>query len=207
MSQPKFASDSRTAEATRKRILSCSLSQFSHAGFEGVSMRSVASSVGVTPAALYYHFPDKETLYLCVVEYCFNKHVYKALIEAEKYEDAWQRLEVFIHSFVNILTKKRQFQRLMQWVLLDTNKKRIQALANNLFTPFFDRLTHMIKEIQPNGDSHMLVVSLLGLAVFPFETINVRRVMPDYDSTQEHSDKLTNHIMTLLRQGLMGSTL
>lgn len=58
MTQP---TPSRTAG--RDKILDASLPLFAAAGFQGVSMRDVASAVGSTPAALYYHFPDKEQLY------------------------------------------------------------------------------------------------------------------------------------------------
>lgn len=37
-------------------------------------MRDVASKSELTPAALYYHFKDKEALYLKSVMYAFEKN-------------------------------------------------------------------------------------------------------------------------------------
>ena len=47
-------------------------------------MRDVAVAVGLTPAALYYHFSDKEQLYVDAVGYAFREvtGVLKSAIEA-----------------------------------------------------------------------------------------------------------------------------
>jgi AcrR family transcriptional regulator len=41
---------------------------FMRDGFRGISMRQIAEAVGVTKAALYYHFRDKEELFVAIVE-------------------------------------------------------------------------------------------------------------------------------------------
>ena len=62
-------------DITHERILNCSIVLFARSGFHGVSMRQVAVAVGVTVAALYYHFKDKETLYLTAVKHIFNNRL------------------------------------------------------------------------------------------------------------------------------------
>ncbi len=37
-------------------------------GYRGLSMREIAQAVGVSKAALYYHFKDKEQLFLAILE-------------------------------------------------------------------------------------------------------------------------------------------
>jgi AcrR family transcriptional regulator len=58
------------AETTHSRaaILKAAQHLFMQDGFRGISMRQIAEAVGVTKAALYYHFHDKEELYVAVVE-------------------------------------------------------------------------------------------------------------------------------------------
>lgn len=51
-------------ESSRDRIIVHSLSLFSARGYHGVSMNDIAQSVGITKAALYYHFDDKESLFI-----------------------------------------------------------------------------------------------------------------------------------------------
>ncbi len=60
---------------TRRRILDAARQLFIAKGFKGVSMRDVAEVVKVTPAALYYHFPQgKEDLFIEVVKHMFDEY-------------------------------------------------------------------------------------------------------------------------------------
>ena len=47
------------APRTRERILDAALTQFADKGFEATSMREIAEQLGITKAALYYHFDSK----------------------------------------------------------------------------------------------------------------------------------------------------
>lgn len=47
---------------TRDRIFLAARSLFDKEGMEGLSMRRLAASVGITPMAIYKHFPDKAAL-------------------------------------------------------------------------------------------------------------------------------------------------
>ena len=50
------------AADTRRRILAVALEQFSTHGYAGTSMRDIAETMGMTKAALYYHFESKEQI-------------------------------------------------------------------------------------------------------------------------------------------------
>ena len=54
----------RTAEVgnTRERILQVALDLFGRQGYSGTSIRDIANRMGMTKAAVYYHFPSKENL-------------------------------------------------------------------------------------------------------------------------------------------------
>ena len=54
----------RAAEAgnTRERILQVALDLFGRQGYSGTSIRDIANRMGMTKAAVYYHFPAKENL-------------------------------------------------------------------------------------------------------------------------------------------------
>ena len=53
---------------SRAAILEAAKLLFMQEGFRGISMRQIAEAVGVTKAALYYHFKDKEELFVAIVE-------------------------------------------------------------------------------------------------------------------------------------------
>jgi len=57
-----------TAEAasTRERILDVALDLFIEKGFDGTSLREIAERLGVTKAALYYHFASKDDILMAL---------------------------------------------------------------------------------------------------------------------------------------------
>ena len=55
------------AGSTRDRILGVALELFRERGYEGTSIRDIAERMGMTKAAVYYHFPSKEELLVDVL--------------------------------------------------------------------------------------------------------------------------------------------
>ncbi len=51
---------------TRERILDAALDLFIEQGFDGTSLRQIAEKLGVTKAALYYHFESKDDILLAL---------------------------------------------------------------------------------------------------------------------------------------------
>ncbi len=57
-----------SAVGTRARILDAARELFADRGYAGTSMRDLADELGMTKAALYYHFPGKAQILLALVE-------------------------------------------------------------------------------------------------------------------------------------------
>jgi AcrR family transcriptional regulator len=53
---------------THERILDVALRLFAERGFAGTSIRDIADELGVTKAALYYHFASKDAIFAELVE-------------------------------------------------------------------------------------------------------------------------------------------
>ncbi len=68
---------------TADRILSAARTLFEREGAAAVSMRRVADAVGVTPMAIYRHFPNREALLKRISDDSFNEiaHHWNALRE------------------------------------------------------------------------------------------------------------------------------
>lgn len=194
-----------SAETTRARILQQSLPLFAESGFDGVSMRQVAAATGLTTAALYYHFPDKEQLYLAVVEDCFAQQVNPLLPAAGQREgDPWLQLEAFVTAFMELLMAEPHFQRLMQWVALDRDEVRARHMTERVFEPFFHGLVDLVPDAQNVEDRHFLAVAIMGLMVFPFETQVARQWLPGFQSPVSTPARQVDRIMGLLKNGVTG---
>jgi AcrR family transcriptional regulator len=188
---------------TREEILGLSASLFATRGFDGVSMRDIALAVGVTPAALYYHFSDKTQLCLDAVGYAFEEKMgpLKAILDGAG--NPWDRLESFVVQFTRMLAREENFRRLIQWVLLDSDEQRLQSLADQVFRDLFNALRHLAGEIAPGHDPQPLVISVIGLVIYPFETRSVRRFLPGYQRQHEDPKAIARHVVGLMRNGLV----
>jgi len=54
------------AASTRERILNVALELFTEKGFDGASLREIAERLGVTKAAIYYHFASKDDILMAL---------------------------------------------------------------------------------------------------------------------------------------------
>lgn len=59
----------RNADSTRRDILDATLELFSRRGYRGTTIAAVAEVVGITDAAVLYHYPTKLDLFDAVVEH------------------------------------------------------------------------------------------------------------------------------------------
>ncbi len=57
-----MSSGARGGDSTRSRIQDVALALFTENGYEATSLREIAERLGVTKAALYYHFKTKEDI-------------------------------------------------------------------------------------------------------------------------------------------------
>lgn len=187
-------------------ILRLAIPLFAQSGFNGVSMRSVADTVGVTPAALYHHFRDKEQLYLETMSYAFADKIVavRALLKAPA--DALGLLEMLIRWLAETLHAETEFRKLLQWVLLDANSDRTVRLVQSTFEELFAILQNLNDGFRRRFDPHLLSISLIGLVVYHFETSAVRKILPGHRPEHDQPETLVRHLMQLLRPALLSPT-
>jgi AcrR family transcriptional regulator len=65
--QPTPAAPAPRPGSRRDQILDAAMQCFASAGFRGTTTREIASRVGLTEAALYRHFANKEALYAAII--------------------------------------------------------------------------------------------------------------------------------------------
>jgi|LSQX01.3.fsa_nt_gb AcrR family transcriptional regulator len=53
---------------TKKAVIYHALALFSDRGYDGVSMRDIASAVGIKAASLYNHFKSKEDIFMSIID-------------------------------------------------------------------------------------------------------------------------------------------
>jgi AcrR family transcriptional regulator len=99
----------RPRGSTRERILDVALELFGEQGYENTSLRDIADRLGVTKAALYYHFERKEDILL---ELHLRVHALgrDALDELAGLNDAQERADAWpgvLNRFIDQLIDNR----------------------------------------------------------------------------------------------------
>ncbi len=191
-----------TPRKSREDILSLAVPLFAKSGFDGVSMRNVANQIELTPAALYYHFKDKEELYFETVKHAFETKTSAAKDLIENSSDPIANLEGFITWFVETLDRENDFQKLLQWVLLDSNPARMQSLVQGVFSDLFMATRKLAEKFSPPYDPHMLSISIIGMVLCHFQSQQSRQFLPGNKTTHDKPRVISAHIINLLKNGL-----
>ena len=87
-------------------MLDVALELFAVHGFDGTSLQQIADRLGVTKAAVYYHFRSKDDLLAAVVEPAFDE-LQAVLAAAEAVPNEANRAKVALSAFADYLVRHR----------------------------------------------------------------------------------------------------
>ena len=98
----------------REIIISTAMRLFAQKGFEGTSVREIASGADVNPAMISYYFGSKEKLFEKLVEHkaAFLKGVFAELVNNTSLTQL-EKLFVIIDSYVDRMFQTPQFHHLL----------------------------------------------------------------------------------------------
>ena len=187
---------------TYTKILEAALPLFAAYGYKGVAMRDIANAVGITAAALYNHFPNKEQLHLKALEYAFAEKIGALSASVAETATPKDRLAKFIMFWVDSFGSDVVLRSLLQREMADADLTRMKLLVEHIFKPVYDEITSFIKESANGLNPHMLFVSIIGLVMYHYEMSPMRKFLPGYTPEQDEAEHLTQHIMDLLLKGI-----
>ena len=183
---------------TAQVILDKSLPLFARSGYAGVSMRDISRAVGISGAALYHHYPDKQSLYVAAMGNAFADKASSIQSALDNTGTPEQRLERFVTNFTKQMASDPDFRALLQRELLDGDEERLKLLAENVFIEPFKAIKQLAQEMALDCDAHLLAISMAGLILFHFETESIRRYLPG--GLKKHNDPkvIAQHVISLL---------
>ena len=191
-----------TAISTAHVILNKAIPLFALSGYAGVSMRDIGNEVGISGAALYHHYPDKQSLYVAAMEHAFADKAAGIASALDSRGAALDRLERLITSFTELMAGDPNFRALLQRELLDGDEERLRLLANQVFEKPFQAMAQLAEELAPDFDAHMLAISMAGLVLFHFESAPVRQFLPGGLQGHEQPDVIAQHVIRLLTRAV-----
>lgn len=109
MTQPASATTKMPSDQRKAQIIRAATELFAKGGYAGTSLRDVAEKCGMTKAALYYHYPDKENLLKAVVEARMtrlNAYLEETLAQCDP-DDHMARIRAFLLACARNIDKDR----------------------------------------------------------------------------------------------------
>jgi AcrR family transcriptional regulator len=101
------------SEQTRDRMIRTALELFTEHGYEGASIQMIATAMGLSKAAVSYHFRTKEDLLAAVAEPAFTD-LQRFLDEAEAEPGRAARWRMAVRGYVSLLVKHRGLLTLLE---------------------------------------------------------------------------------------------
>ncbi len=143
------------AAETRRQILGEATRAFVATGYHGVSMRELAQSTGVAKASLYYHFRDKEALFLAVLGAALDRVeslLTRSDVEAESGRGARSRLTAFVEGLLAWRPEERAVIRLASQEIGHVAPKARRAFEREYRRRFVNRLETILQDAIETGE-------------------------------------------------------
>lgn len=149
-------------EDTRTRLLSTALSLFAEHGVEGTSLQMIADELGVTKAAVYYHFKTKAEITEAVAEPALRE-LDEILDGAEALRRRGARIDHVLEGLVDLVVRYRTLV-----ALFSSDPGIARAVEKSLHgaRSFKVRLPNMLLGPEPDTASMVTAhVALAGIAL------------------------------------------
>ena len=189
-------------QETQERLLDTAAELFAKRGYAGVSMRDIASAVGITQAAIYHHFSNKDALYVAAVTWLFEKNTLGVGEQMAEINDPAQRLELLIDAMLQAMEADPRFRLIYMRELLENDERKLAAIAESAFAAFYEPLNTLMLELAPGKDAQLLIFSMAGMIFHHLEARKIAPYLPHTSAGNLDTPSLARHISDLFLYGV-----
>lgn len=155
----------------RERILEEATRLFVARGYHGIAMREIAEAAGISKAGLYYHFKDKEDLFLAILGSNLSQ-LAQLVRQARQAPSARAQIEQIVRGLLDQPPNQRAINRLATHEIAHVSPERRAAFVQLYQQQFIDQLQAILHDGVRRGelrpvDPHIAVWLLLGM-LYPF---------------------------------------
>ncbi len=184
-------------QARRAMIIDAAELEFTEKPFSKVSMRTIARRAGVSPAIIYQHFPDQQTLFAETFLKGTNRIFEDIFATIDASPDG--ALEQVVQKWIEYFTKRDQyFRMLMNFFLTGSVDPGLFEKLTEIERNILDHLDIIFQKMNVEGNvrdhSHMLFASLTGI-------VATFRNHPEKSSEQvmQHRQKIARNLARLYK--------
>jgi len=163
--------DKNMDSTTEQKIYEAARRIFILKGMDGARMQEIADEAGMNKALLHYYFRSKENLFKAVFKDTFSKFFVKVNDTLSSEDSVKQKLIEFIDNYIDLIQANPYVP---QFIISEINRDP-KVLKNLMFESgiepqkILDLLLHEVHSDNLSKlDPRHIVISLLGMLVFPF---------------------------------------
>jgi AcrR family transcriptional regulator len=156
----------------RGQILSTAKNLFIQKGYHALSMREIAEAIGVTKAALYYHFKDKEELFLAILDLYLNET--SAAIDQiiAGPGNSAVKIRMFVECILAQQADQRAIIRLASQEMSQLSQTARKSFDGVYHEKFIDKIKAILRSGMENGEFRLMqpdvaTWALLGI-MYPY---------------------------------------
>jgi AcrR family transcriptional regulator len=194
----------------RERLLDAAVECFKTTSIGATSLRSIAVAAGVTPAMVHYYFGSKKKLLEAfIAERILPEIAALAASVRAAGEEPRALIAAFVHGLHAVVVRRPWLPALWLREVIGEHG----ALREMLFEHVAERVPRLLVQrfaaLQKEGavsadlDPRLLVVSLVGLTLFPLAAQSIWRRLLDADDVDVAA--LERHTLALLDHGFGGT--
>jgi AcrR family transcriptional regulator len=161
-------------------IISAAQKRFGTFGFEKTTMQEIAHDIGLSKAAMYYYFPDKESLYKAVVEKETDIFLSSLHEKLKKSNNPAESLNIYAETRLNFLRTLLNLSRMR----LEEHKK-IHSIIHELLVRFRENEKERIIEILNKGKENGQFIFDDGYAIATLFLDSLRGLSKIYMNNRE----------------------
>ena len=188
----------------RAALLQAAREQFAKRDFEAVSVRRIASAVGVNAAMVHYYFGNKEGLYLAMLETSFTPLIEQLqALQSNDQENSRDAIATFLRSYMNTLLNEPWLPNLIvREILYQEGELREQFIrmfglkVDDLLLRLLERRKkegHRVASLEPQ----LSALSLISMAAFPFMARPVVEKVFQFELDEQSVERIIAHILAL----------
>lgn len=196
-------------------ILSAAMKLFGQKGFEGTSVRDIASVAEVNPAMISYYFGSKEKLFEKLVEHkaSYLKGVFEELVNNTSLSQM-EKLTIVIDRYIERMFQSPQFNHLLHRELSLERRPQLKNAISDILLRNFVSVRKIIQDGVEKGefkkvDAELTIASLLGTINHMLSSEVMCRKMlqkgKDFNPFQSKKlkERIGEHLKQLMRSHLL----
>ena len=140
----------RSADDTRDRIIDAAQAIFARDGYAGAKMQEIADRVGIQRPSLFYHFRNKEALFVAAHQQVFARiePVFRDSLAGAG--DPFVQLDQVSRAVLAVMTDEPDFARLVARTSVDRHPAAV-AIVRKFLQPLVDLSVAFVRDGQRRG--------------------------------------------------------